>query len=580
MASARSPLLRRLRGQLGGALVALCVINAFCSLGVLVVSLYNMELYNRVLNARNLDTLTALAVGLLLSMVVFGVLEYLRSCLYIVLADRVGRQLSLPTLLAAAGQGHNAGLPAEQVIRDLGELRLFISGTILPMLFETMWVPIYLIALFVMHWGYGLFAIASGLLILGFNLLADLLGKQPLKEANDAAARAFGEIAVAVRHAEAVEAMGMLPAVARRWQAAQDSMLALTYRGTRLTKALAAGAKAYRLLVTAGTVTLGLILSLQGMVSSGSLLAANILVARMMLPFEQLVAGWRQWVAALAAYRRIAQALEDAAQPARGCFALPCPHGRLVVDRLVYLPPGSDRPIIRGLSFILEPGEVLGISGASAAGKSTLARLVLGIVEPTSGGAYLDGNNTWLWEREDFGRHVGYLPQSVALIDGTVGDNIARMADPDPRLLRAAAEMAGVHEMIVGLPRGYETPVAEVGFALSGGQRQRLALARALYGSPRLLVLDEPNANLDAEGEQSLIEAITAAKRQRTGVIMIAHRPSVMSVADRILVLQEGAIQRVGTRPDASPKAASPQPLASAATGTLPRINAIGGGRS
>ncbi len=548
MASARSPVLRRLSGQLGGAMVALCGINAVCSFGVLVVSLYNMELYNRVLSARNLDTLTALAVGLLIAMAVFGVLEYLRSCLYIGIADRIGRRLGLPALLAASAQGQGGGMPAEQALRDLGELRLFISGPTLPVLFEAMWVPLYLVALFVMHWAYGLFALASGLLILGFNLLADLLGRRPLKEANDAAAQAFGEIAVAVRNAEAVEAMGMLPAIARRWQYSQEAMLALMYRGTRQTKMLAAAARSYRLLVTAGIVTLGVVLSLDGLVSLGSLLAANILVSRMMMPFEQIITGWRQWVSALAAYHRIAQVLDGAVEPRRGSFALPCPHGRLVVDRLVYLPPGSDRPIIRGLSFVVEPGEVLGISGPSAAGKSTLARLILGIAEPTSGGVYLDGNNTYLWEREDFGQHVGYVPQNVALIDGTVGDNIARMRDSDPQALRAAASRAGVHDLIAGLPRGYETPIAEVGFTLSGGQRQRIALARALYGGPRLLVLDEPNANLDQDGERALIDAVAAAKHDGMAVIMIAHRASVMAVADRILMLKDGAIDRIGTR--------------------------------
>jgi ATP-binding cassette, subfamily C, bacterial len=540
--------LRQLTGQLTGALGAVFVLSASCSAAILAVSLYNMELYNRVLNARNLGTHVALSIGLVFAMAVYGVLEYLRSSLFVAIGARLARRLSLPTLLAASRQADATSRPAEQAIRDLNELRLFVSGTSLPVLFELVWCPIYLVALFCMHWAYGCFALVSGILIGGFNLAADLLAKEPLHQANEASAKAFAEIAVAVRHAEAIEAMGMFPAIARRWQASQHAMLTLMYRGGRLTKALAAAAKSYRMLVTAGTVGLGLVLAVNGLASSGSMLAANILVARLILPFEQIVGSWRQWVNARAAYRRIAEVLSETATEKRGTMPLPCPQGRLVVDRLVYLPPGSDRPVIRGISFVLEPGEVLGIIGPSAAGKSTLARLILGIAQPTAGGIYLDGSNTYLWEREDFGRHVGYVPQNVALLDGTVGDNIARMRDAEPADVIAAARRTGLHEMLAALPHGYDTPVSETGFALSGGQRQRIALARALFGDPRLLILDEPNANLDQDGEAALIAAVRTAKRGGTGVVMIAHRPSVMAVADKILVLKDGVVDRFGSR--------------------------------
>ena len=235
-------------------------------------------------------------------------------------------------------------------------------------------------------------------------------------------------------------------------------------------------------------------------------------------------------------------------KPLRGTLPLPCTEGRVVVDRLVYIAQGTERPILRGISFVIEPGEVLGIIGPSGAGKSTLARLVVGINEPTAGGVWLDGNNTWLWERGDFGRHVGYMPQTTALLNGSVAENIARLRDAGPQAVIDAAVRAGIHDIIMQLPNGYATPIGDAGFVLSGGQRQRLALARAMFGNPKLLVLDEPNANLDDDGERTLIHAISQARAEGTSVLMIAHRPSLMAVADKLLILKDGVVERFGSR--------------------------------
>jgi ATP-binding cassette subfamily C protein len=260
-----------------------------------------------------------------------------------------------------------------------------------------------------------------------------------------------------------------------------------------------------------------------------------------------MTTSWRAWVSAGAAWQRLKNLLLHT-KPLRGTLSLPCPEGRVEVDRLVYIAPGSDRPILRGVSFTIEPGEVLGIIGPSGAGKSTLARLVVGIEEPTAGGVWLDGNNTWLWERSDFGRHVGYMPQTTALLDATVGENIARLRDAHPQAIIEAAARAGIHDAIMRLPNGYATRIGDAGFVLSGGQRQRLALARALFGSPKLLVLDEPNANLDDEGERILLNAVRRAQAESASVLMIAHRPSLMTVADKLLVLKDGIVERFGTR--------------------------------
>jgi ATP-binding cassette subfamily C protein len=291
----------------------------------------------------------------------------------------------------------------------------------------------------------------------------------------------------------------------------------------------------------------GVILVIRQDVSPGSMMACSIIMGRLLLPFEQMVDGWRQWVVAATAWKKLQSLLVEEVPP-RDRTPTPLPHGPLIVEGLVYAPPGADMPIIKGVSFTLEPGEVLGIAGASAAGKSTLARLITGVLKPTAGGVYLDGHSTYVWERGSFGRAVGYLPQSVSLIEGTIRENIARMEACDPKAVIAAARLAGVHDMIGRLPFGYDTDVAENGHMLSGGQRQRIGLARALYGNPRLLVLDEPNANLDAEGEAALLRAIAHAKSEGAIVVIIAHRASVMQAADRLIVIENGRIAQDGAR--------------------------------
>ncbi|MEK1931756.1 MAG: ATP-binding cassette domain-containing protein, partial [Pararhizobium sp.] len=280
--------------------------------------------------------------------------------------------------------------------------------------------------------------------------------------------------------------------------------------------------------------------------------ASSILVGRLLIPFDSIIDNWRQWVLAIAGWRRLEATLK-ADLAVRQTMPTPHSSGDMVVDKLVYAAPGLDVPIIKGISFSLSPGEVLGVVGPSAAGKSTLARLLVGILRPTSGGVFLDGNNTYLWERSSFGQVVGYLPQSVSLLEGTIRENIGRMAESDPYKVLEAARLADIHEMIGRLQLGYDTPVGDGHLTLSGGQRQRIALARCLYNRPRLIVLDEPNANLDAIGEQALIRAIQHARGDGAIVIIIAHRPAIMQVADKLLVLENGRVTQFGPRTDVIP---------------------------
>jgi ATP-binding cassette, subfamily C, bacterial len=355
------------------------------------------------------------------------------------------------------------------------------------------------------------------------------------------------DVAGAARGAEAVIAMGMLPTLARRWERAQNQALSAGTRAQLRSRAVAAATRALRSGMTGAMVATGLVLVLNGSATSGTLVGANMILARMLMPFEQFAGTLRQWAEAASAWRRMRSLLAESTQ-SRYAYALPRPEGHLAVERLVYMPPGAERPVLRGVSFAMEPGEIIGIIGPSGSGKSSLLRLVLGMTEPTSGGVFLDGHNTFLWNREDLARHVGYVPQSIVLTEGTVAENIARGAKPDLAAVLEAAKRAGVHAAIADLPHGYATPISGTGFTLSAGQRQRLALARALYSRPRLLVLDEPNAFLDKEGEETLVNLLVQLRSEGMGALVSAHRPSVVRSVDKLLVLRDGAIEHFGKR--------------------------------
>lgn len=541
-------LLHEVRRRVVRTLVFASFLTAISNLAVLLVPLYSMELYDAVQNTRNLNTLLWLTIALGLVLALYGALEYMRSLLYEAMAQRAARDLALPALLAATqGAEDDSYSPPGQVMRDLNELRAFLSGGALTTPLDMIWTPVLIVVLFAFHWGYGLYALVCSAILLGMSLLSDVLTRRPLEEANNQKIRAFAEVAVAVRNAETVEGLGMVPALSRRWRVSQDAMLDRLWRGTRASKTMGVLVKTSRFMMSGGVICIGLLLMSNGHVSAGTLLAGSIILNRALGPFEQLTSSWRSWVSAGGAWQRVKRLLLEN-KPLRGTLPLPCPDGRIEVDRLVYIAKGSERPILRGVSFIIEPGEVLGIIGPSGAGKSTLARLVVGIEEPTAGGVWLDGNNTWLWERSDFGRHVGYMPQTTALLDATVAENIARLREAPPEAVIAAAAKAGIHDAIMRLPNGYATRIGDAGFVLSGGQRQRLALARALFGSPKLLVLDEPNANLDDEGERILLNAVRRAQADGTSVLMIAHRPSLMTVADKLLILKDGIVERFGSR--------------------------------
>lgn len=523
-------------------------ISTFVNLCMLIGPLFMIEVYHRVIPARSVDTLYGLMVIGALGILVYGFLEFSRSFTYHVMAQGFAQKLNLQVIQAGTVQSlQNGRDTAVQALRDLIDLRHFISSNAINLPLDALWSILFVWVLFLLHPVYGFVAIGIILLMVAINIATNLLTRQPLTDANRAQAKHVEEVGSSLRHAEVIEAMGMLPALVRSWKGSQDVMLDLADTANMRSRALISVTKSVQKSLQMITVATGAFLVLAGEINVGVLFAAMIITSQAVAPFSSLIETWRQWVSAIESWKRIKSMLTTNAV-LRQTMPVKAGDGDFIVSDLTYFPAGMDVPVLHGVSIRVSPGEILGIVGPSGAGKSTLARAMVGVVKPTSGGIYLDGNSTWLWERSSFGRAVGYLPQNISMLDGTIRQTISRMDVGDPADVIKAARAADIHDLIGRLPFGYETPVREGLHLLSGGQLQRLALARALYGDPKLIILDEPNSNLDHIGEQALIRALEAARARGAIVIMIAHRPSVMACADKMLVLVNGQVSQFGPR--------------------------------
>lgn len=514
---------------------------------LLAPPLYMLQVFDRVLSSRSGETLLVLSAVVVGALVVMAFLDALRARLLGAAAVALDRRLGpriLDGLIARAGRLSGAAYASG--LRDVGTLRAFFNGHGLLALFDAPWLPLFLALIFLFHPLLGAVAVAGSVLMLILACLNERLTRRPLEGAQAAARRAGRFIDGSLRNAEVVSALGMLPAVTRRWASLNDGALLAQLRTGNVGGTLGGATRLVRQLVQIAMLAAGAWLVIGQDVTPGVMIAATIILGRALAPIETLVAGWRGLVEARAAWRSLHDLLGEEIRAEK--TDLPAPTGALEAERVTFGFAGAERPVLRGVSFGLRPGESLGIVGPSASGKSTLLRVALGVWKPASGTMRLDGADAAAWPRERLGAHVGYLPQDVELFSGTVAENIARLGEVDAAAVMRAAQRAHVHEMILRLPQGYDTEIGEAGQGLSPGQRQRIALARALYGDPRLVVLDEPNANLDHQGDEALLKTLHGLKEEGVTVLIVAHRPSLLRGVDKLLVLREGAVDMFGPR--------------------------------
>ena len=523
--------------------------SAAVNLLMLTPIIYMLTVYDRVVASGSLSTLAMLTLlmgGLLLAL---GGFEWVRTLVLVSASNRLETNLRKRVSDAAFKRSLLTGgmLANTQPSSDLTSLRQFLTGQGLFAFFDAPWFPIYVGVMFMFHPWFGIMGIIGGILMVCMAFAQEAATNKPLQQANSEASKAIAQFQSSLRNAEVVAAMGMADDIRKRQQERENNILGLQTHASQKAGMLTAMTKSIRLILQSLTLGLGAYLALNQQISPGMMIAGSLLLGRALAPIDMLVGTWKAFSLARAQYSRLGDLLDKVPAEAE-TMSLPEPSGQLLVEQVSVVPPGSKNIVVQGVSFGLLAGEALGIVGPSASGKSTLARAILGIWPTYSGKVRLDGADMSSWDRAELGPHLGYLPQDIELFDGTIADNISRFHDSAPEKIVTAARLAGVHEMILRLPNGYDTIIGGAGGVLSGGQRQRIGLARAVFGVPRLLVLDEPNSNLDDQGEKELVEALRRIKSQGCTVVVITHRTMVLQCVDKVLVLQAGKATAFGPR--------------------------------
>ena len=528
------------------AFKTVAIFSAIINLMMLIPSLYMLQVYDRVLASRNEMTLLLLTIMIVVAFIVMSALEFVRSFVLIRVASKLDMQLNQRVYTAAFEQNlKRAGGNAGQALKDLTAVRQFLSGNSLFAFFDAPWFPIYLIVIFLVHPSLGIFALCGTLVHMCLALWNERVTTKPLAEANTMAVNASQLATNNLRNAEVIEAMGMLPNFTKRWFSLHARFLNLQVEASEKAGVISAATKFVRVTLQSLILGFAALLVLDAKITPGMMIISTILMGRVLNPVEQILGVWRSWTSTKSAYSRLSDLLMANPKRITG-MALPKPIGLVSVESVAAMPPGALKPVIQNLNFTISPGDVLGVVGPSGAGKSTLARILVGIWPVVAGKVRLDNVDVYLWNKEELGPNIGYLPQDIELFGGTVSENIARFGIVDAEKVVIAAKRAGVHEMILFLPKGYDTLLGDGGAGLSGGQKQRIGLARAMYDDPSFIVLDEPNSNLDEVGEQALINAVQELRARGKTIVMITHRASTLAVTSKLLVLKNGVAQMFG----------------------------------
>ncbi len=524
------------------------VFSLFINLILLVPPLYMLQVYDRVLASRSHETLLLLTLVLGWMFVTLGLLEYVRSRMLVRLGSRLDHLLHGRIYRAVMkGALRNPGEASDRPLQDLAKVRQFISGNAPFAFFDSPWIPVYIGVLFLFDPWFGWFALFAAAVLTTLALVNEYSTRKPQYQAGEAHLKAGTIIGAQMRNAEALHAMGMHKALEKRWLERHLASLKAMSQASDRAGVWMNLSKTLRQLFQSLMLGLGAWLAIENQITAGMVIAGSILMGRALAPIDQLIGAWRSFIHTRHAFHHLNELLEQVPESERR-LSLPAPKGEIRVENAVLIPPGGESTVLKGITLQLRPGEMLAIVGSSAAGKSSLIRAMLGLWPLSAGKVQLDGADIGQWNPDELGNWVGYLPQDVELFDGTIAENIARFTEVEDQQIIKAARIAGVDELIRALPEGYNTRIGVGGIALSGGQRQRIALARALFGEPPIVVLDEPNANLDTQGETALSQACKYLKKKGVTLILVSHRRRILSMADKILSLDEGRLHLFGPR--------------------------------
>ncbi len=525
------------------------VFSAAVNLLMLTPIIYMLQVYDRVISSGSYSTLLMLTLLMLALLSSMGAFEWVRSAILVGASNRIEQNMRDRVFDATFKRALMSGgmNTSSQPISDLSNLRQFLTGNGIFAFFDAPWYPIYVAIMFMFHPWFGVAGLIAGLIMVVLAIANERVTNTRLQDANEESNRVTSQINASLRNAEVIGAMGMTENIRQRQQKSADRVLALQSDASRAAGKLSSATRAFRIIAQSSTLGLGAWLALNQQITPGMMIAGSLLLGRALAPIDLLVGSWRNFSVARAQYHRLGELLENI-PPEPDKMSLPAPEGNLQIEQLTVVPPGSRTPVVRGVNLELGAGEALGIVGPSGSGKSSLARAILGIWKPAGGAVRLDGADVAQWDRTELGPHLGYLPQDIELFEGTISDNICRFGEQESDKVVEAARLAGVHEMILHLPDGYDTIIGGAGGMLSGGQRQRIALARAVYDNPSLIVLDEPNSNLDDQGEKELAAALQRISRAGTTVIVITHRMTLLNCVGKILVMKDGAPMKLGAR--------------------------------
>ena len=553
--------------------------SMFINLLMLVPTLYMLQLYGRVMTSRSESTLYMLTGIVVVLFITMALLEIVRSKVLVRVGNRLDKALSqriFNTLFELANK--QPGKASSMPLSDLTQVRQFLTGNGLFAFFDAPWIPIYIAVLYLFHPYYAYFAIFAALVLVTFTILNSYFTKEKLAQANQYSRASTMFVDSNLRNAEVINAMGMRTNVRKKWEERYYAFLNAQNDASNKAGIWANVSKSTRMMFQSLMLGLGGYLAIHNEVGPGMMIAGSIVMGRALAPLDLMINTWKGFSSAKMAYARIDALLNDFPKD-KEYMELPTPEGEILLEGVAVIPPGAKQPSLRGISMKIEKGDVVGIIGPSAAGKSSLARVILGLWPLVQGKVRLDKADIHQWDKEHLGKYVGYLPQDIELFEGTISQNIARFHEVDPTKVVEAAKKAGVHELILRLPDGYDTKIGAGGASLSGGQRQRIGFARAIYDNPVLVVLDEPNSNLDDQGEASLVNAIKLLKENNTTIILITHRPSILQVTNKIAVIKQGVLELYGDSKEilekmaaASKQTAAPKQVSKPTT-PMPKIS-------